>query len=517
MRRQIISLFRNVVPGKLKAIIADEYLRKLKEENKYEKFYYSQQGEEIILLRLFGYSYKGFYVDIGAHHPKKFSNTYSLYRWGWKGLNVEANQGAKALFDELRPRDINLECVVSDREGETTFYQYEDTALNSVSQELVEQRKREQSIEGVNEITVQTKTVNSILEEHLPAEVKQIDVLNIDVEGMDHAVLRSLDWEKYAPTAIIAEDHNFDLEELESSSIWQLLSEKGYILFAKLYNSTIYIKAGFARPTDELIMQDDVKPKEPVIPSLTINTQDSRNNRQSDDSEENDKNGILKRMNGFFLNSVIGRKRVQGYILDERQKWLIKLASTGYLVEEGWWDSFQGSKPTDSNAKPLPWITYAAIHFLETRITKSHTIFEFGAGMSTLYYGKHAGQITSIEHNQFWYDELKQKIPANVDLHFQELVRGGDYCKFAENSGKRYDIIIVDGRDRVNCVLHSLSALNDHGVIIVDDTQREKYIPAADFLKENGFKELALWGVAPGYFRNKCTTVFYREDNCLGL
>jgi hypothetical protein len=83
---------------------------------------YSQEGEDRILLRPFENCKDGFYVDVGAHHPTRYSNTYLFYRMEWSGINIDAAPGSMNLFKKKRPRDINLEVAISDREEELTFY-----------------------------------------------------------------------------------------------------------------------------------------------------------------------------------------------------------------------------------------------------------------------------------------------------------------------------------------------------------------------------------------------------------
>ena len=68
----------------------------------------------MILRRIFIGKLTGFYVDIGAHHPKRFSNTYIFYQRGWRGINIDAKPGTKEVFNKLRPRDINLEVPISE-------------------------------------------------------------------------------------------------------------------------------------------------------------------------------------------------------------------------------------------------------------------------------------------------------------------------------------------------------------------------------------------------------------------
>ena len=75
---------------------------------------YSQEGEDIILARIFGKQQNGFYVDVGAHHPYRFSNTYFFYKRGWKGINIDAMPGSMKIFNKYRPRDKNIEAGISD-------------------------------------------------------------------------------------------------------------------------------------------------------------------------------------------------------------------------------------------------------------------------------------------------------------------------------------------------------------------------------------------------------------------
>ena len=82
---------------------------------------------------------------------------------------------------------------------------------------------------------------------------------------------------------------------------------------------------------------------------------------------------------------------------------------------------------------------------------------------------------------------------------------------------EKFHLIIVDGRDRVNCCLQAVNALTDDGVIILDDSEREFYSPAIEFLKSNGFKELSFSGISPGLFYKKSTSIFYKAQNCLEI
>lgn len=200
-----------------------------------------------------------------------------------------------------------------------------------------------------------------------------------------------------------------------------------------------------------------------------------------------------------------------------RIKTLLSFGIKGYLSEIGWFRSFESKSPVDGHSEPIPWVTYSFIDFIADRIQKEHTIFEFGSGNSTLYYAKRALKVVSVEHDKAWFDKISATKPSNSEMIFCELQTGGDYSKMPANMGQKFDIIIVDGRDRVNCCYQSLTALSEGGVVVLDDSERENYIAAISFFKKEGFKELSFSGISPGLFYRKSTSVFYKANNCLGI
>ena len=82
---------------------------------------------------------------------------------------------------------------------------------------------------------------------------------------------------------------------------------------------------------------------------------------------------------------------------------------------------------------------------------------------------------------------------------------------------EKFDIIIVDGRDRVNCCKQAVEALTESGVVVLDDSERTGYWEGIDFLLKNGFKQLSFSGISPGLFYLKSTSVFYKTNNCLSI
>jgi FkbM family methyltransferase len=204
---------------------------------------YAQHGEDIILMSHLENISNGFFVDVGAHHPFRFSNTYLFYRRGWRGINIDPKPGTKKFFDTLRPGDINLETGIAEKEGLLTYYMFDEPALNSFSKELSDERDQQTSykIIGTKEIPVQR--LDKVLHDYLPAG-KTIDFLTVDVEGLDVEVLCSNDWEKFRPTLIVAEDMDLNLNNLRNSPVCDLLLSKDYDLVGKTLTSLIFKSAG---------------------------------------------------------------------------------------------------------------------------------------------------------------------------------------------------------------------------------------------------------------------------------
>jgi FkbM family methyltransferase len=201
---------------------------------------FSQEGEDVLLDRFFEQKPRGFYVDIGAHHPIRFSNTHLFYRRGWRGINVDAMPGSMKEFAKLRPEDQNVEALVSDKCQRSEFFLFNEPALNTCEPALARQRDGLSTFRLTGSTVVESQTLSAILDRYLPAR-QAIDFLSVDVEGMDLAVLRSNDWDRFRPTVIVAEDlENSSVMHALDSPIAHLLETYGYSLFAKTVNTIFF-------------------------------------------------------------------------------------------------------------------------------------------------------------------------------------------------------------------------------------------------------------------------------------
>jgi hypothetical protein len=196
---------------------------------------------------------------------------------------------------------------------------------------------------------------------------------------------------------------------------------------------------------------------------------------------------------------------------------LLSYGHKGYLSSIGWFKAFDTQQAVDGDGQPLPWVTYSFIDFIKTRLNKDLSIFEYGSGNSTLFYASRVKKVVSVEHDKAWYQKIVKAKASNAEMIYTALERGGEYCKKASLLGEKFDVIIVDGRDRVNCCTYSLEALTERGVIVLDDSERKEYDEARIFLTNKGFKELPFTGISPGLFYEKATSIFYKPNNCLSI
>lgn len=200
-----------------------------------------------------------------------------------------------------------------------------------------------------------------------------------------------------------------------------------------------------------------------------------------------------------------------------RLRTVLSFGFKGYLSEIGWFNAFEKNTPVDSHNKPLPWFTYSFIDFLQDRLPDGLRIFEYGSGSSTRYFAEHGAEIVSVEHDKSWFEKGLTNKPESATLIFKDLDQDGEYCRAIHGEEENFDVVIIDGRDRVNCSKQAYNRLKEGGVIIWDDSERLRYDPGRKFLISKGFREIAFSGISPGLFYRKSTSIFYKSANCLNI
>jgi FkbM family methyltransferase len=190
---------------------------------------YSQFGEDCVLYQIFGgrKNKRGFYVDVGCHHPRKGSNTYFLYKLGWRGILIDLELSKIYACKILRPNDTSVLAAVSNTEEKVKIFSPRPfSVLTTISKDAAN-----------GEIV--TKTLTSIINSTKYIN-KEIDLLSIDVEGVDLKVLEGLNFKIYNPKVIVVESWVKNIADIYSGEIHKFLSKKGYEITSWVGLSLIY-------------------------------------------------------------------------------------------------------------------------------------------------------------------------------------------------------------------------------------------------------------------------------------
>ena len=191
----------------------------------------SQLGEEKIILDLFDNNFKGKFVDLGCFHPTRHNNTFELYKKGWRGINVDLNPFTIELFNFFRPKDININTAISNKNEEVELYYINEfNTQNTLDKNHLEFLKSHHNVSQKQIIKkkIYTEKLENILKKY---NFKQIDFLNIDIEGHELKILENFDFENTYVKTICVEmiDHNEKSKE-KNHKIKQILNKNFYLL-----------------------------------------------------------------------------------------------------------------------------------------------------------------------------------------------------------------------------------------------------------------------------------------------
>lgn len=196
---------------------------------------FSQSGEDGILNYLL--PSQGFYIDIGAHHPLRHSNTHMLYRRGWRGINIEPTPEAKKLFDLHRPGDLNLELAVGRNKTRATFYAFEEGCYNTFDAVRAKEITKKKISKMITAKKIPVQPLGEICKAHI-ARGQAVHLLTVDAEGKDTEILETHDWKNYRPRHVVVEHHGENYARWGNPS--SFLRKKGYALVSHTPFSAIF-------------------------------------------------------------------------------------------------------------------------------------------------------------------------------------------------------------------------------------------------------------------------------------
>jgi FkbM family methyltransferase len=207
--------------------------------------HFGQSAEDTSLLRIFNKKSNGFYVDIGAYHPIRYSNTFLLhYLYGWSGINIDASADAIKEFNKYRPNDINICSAVGNKAKARTYYKFEHSGRNTLAEANLKRQEEMRNTRLIGKESIAVTPLKDILDKYLP-DNKVIDLLDMDVEGMELEVLNTNDWKKYTPRVILLEDYSINKSGVEKSEIYSFMTSLNYIFSSHHFDTSVYIHKDF--------------------------------------------------------------------------------------------------------------------------------------------------------------------------------------------------------------------------------------------------------------------------------
>jgi FkbM family methyltransferase len=171
---------------------------------------YSQHSEDLFVSNFFAGKKKGSYLDIGASHPFKLSNTYLLYRLGWNGVTVEPIPRLGRLHRKWRPRDTLFPVAVGVERGELEFFEMTPSVLSTLDRAVAEQYIADGNAILFKKYNIEIVPINEIVER--VSAIAPIDFLSIDIEGLDAEVLSAIDYSRFRPALICVEANSDDAQ-----------------------------------------------------------------------------------------------------------------------------------------------------------------------------------------------------------------------------------------------------------------------------------------------------------------
>ena len=169
----------------------------------------------------------------------------------------------------------------------------------------------------------------------------------------------------------------------------------------------------------------------------------------------------------------------------------------------------------DRDGNPIPWYTYPAIEYLSQFDYHDKKIFEYGCGYSSLFWAKRAKQVVSIEDNPRWFEKWQKEFSKpNLQIRWRD--EGEIYENAIFEDDTKYDVIVIDGKRRAQCAKAAIQALNDGGIIILDDSDRintsKEYMEAVANLKSKNLLQVDFYGFCPMNNYTKTTSIFLCRD-----
>jgi len=176
-----------------------------------------------------------------------------------------------------------------------------------------------------------------------------------------------------------------------------------------------------------------------------------------------------------------------------------------------WWRAKRGSTPE------RPWIVPSAIGWLGRRLRSDWSVLELGAGRSTSWFARRSGRVLSLEDNEFWVEEARERL-RQLDLEnveIRQLPVEGFAAAVEALPDVSFDLVVVDFLEapavtRIDVLKPAIKKVRPGGLLLLDDSDRPGYAEAFELL--GGWRFRKFVGVKDGWPEACETGIFRRPD-----
>jgi len=168
---------------------------------------YSQFGEDLVVRTHFAENFDnsiGRFIDVGAFHPFKYSNTTLLSQLGWCGINIDCDPVKIARFEKLRLRDENVCVAVGEAPRDMVCLEYSSGLTDRIAHSGEKNVLSAIGEKPLKVTPIRVTTLTNVIEQSA-FRGQHFHYLNVDCEGQDLSVLKGLDFSRYSPDLITVE------------------------------------------------------------------------------------------------------------------------------------------------------------------------------------------------------------------------------------------------------------------------------------------------------------------------
>jgi len=172
----------------------------------------------------------------------------------------------------------------------------------------------------------------------------------------------------------------------------------------------------------------------------------------------------------------------------------------------GFLESVRTQIPVNGSGETMPMYTYPCYEYLNSMNWEGADVFEYGTGFSTIWWKNHGANIYGVEHNKNWYEKINGKELGYITL--ENSIH--NYPHSINIFDKQFDVIVIDGLVRYQCVPPALKNLKSGGIIIFDNS--DWHSNTKELLDTKDLIPIHFHGFKPTHVDSQTTSIYMHKE-----